>query len=80
MRIMEHIRDKTAHAFRVNPGRGCPTIVAADSVSNWNITAARAVLLAGQNGIVSSLKSLAMTQLAVHDALNAIDRRMRLTH
>ena len=51
-----------------------PTIAAADSVSNWNITAARAVLLAGQNGIVSS-RSLAMTQVAVHDALNAIDRR-----
>jgi hypothetical protein len=51
-----------------------PTIAAADSVSNWNITAARAALLAGQNSIVSS-RSLAMTQVAVHDALNAIDRR-----
>ena len=75
MRIIEHIRARQLRTLFVSIlVVAAATIAAADSVSNWNITAARAVLLAGQNGIVSS-RSLAMTQVAVHDALNAIDRR-----
>src|SRR5262245_10716276 len=53
-----------------------PTIdaAAADRVSNWNVTAVTAAAMAGQNGVVLS-RTLAVPQAAVHDALNAIDRR-----
>jgi PAP2 superfamily protein len=47
---------------------------AADRVSSWNVTAATASAMAGQNAVVSS-RTLAIVQSAVHDALNAIDRR-----
>jgi vanadium-dependent haloperoxidase-like protein len=46
----------------------------ADRVSNWNVTAVTATAMAGQIAVVQS-RSLAMVQAAVHDALNAIDRR-----
>jgi len=47
----------------------------ADSdVFHWNETAFAVTAAGGQNPIVIS-RSVAMTQLAVHDALNAIDRR-----
>jgi hypothetical protein len=47
---------------------------AGDRVAAWSATAATATLMAGQNGVVSS-RSLAMTQVAVHDALNTIQLR-----
>jgi PAP2 superfamily len=47
---------------------------AVDPVSNWNSVAVQAVLTAGQNNIVSS-RTLAIAQVAIHDALNAIDSR-----
>ena len=50
------------------------TGAAACGVAAWNVTAVDATLLAGQNPTVQS-QALAATQAAVHDALNAIDRR-----
>jgi hypothetical protein len=46
----------------------------ADRVAAWNATAVTAISMVGQNGAVSS-RSMAIAQVAVHDALNAIDRR-----
>jgi hypothetical protein len=46
----------------------------ADEVFDWNIVGFEATASAGQNNIVLS-RTIAMMQLAVHDALNAIDRR-----
>src|SRR5215470_15902117 len=52
-----------------------PTTAArADSVSQWNQIAVQTCLTAGENGLPLS-RALAMAQTAVHDALNAIDRR-----
>ncbi|HXI27259.1 MAG TPA: vanadium-dependent haloperoxidase [Vicinamibacterales bacterium] len=50
------------------------SIAAADPVSPWNAIAVQATLAAGQNAIVAS-RTLAIAQVAVHDALNAIDSR-----
>lgn len=50
------------------------TGAAADRVADWNVTAVEATLMAGENPTVQS-RALAVTQAAVHDALNAIDRR-----
>lgn len=50
------------------------TRVGADEVFEWNETAFAVTVAGGQNPILVS-RSLAMVQLAVHDALNAIDRR-----
>jgi hypothetical protein len=47
---------------------------AADPVSSWNLVATQAALAASQNGVVVS-RTLAMVQVAVHDALNTIDPR-----
>jgi len=49
-------------------------VAAADRVSSWNVTAATALTMAGQNAVVSS-RTLAIVQAAVHDALNGVDRR-----
>ena len=48
----------------------------ADAVTNWNSIATRASAAAGQNGIVQT-RTYAIAQIAVHDALNAIERRYR---
>ena len=45
-----------------------------DPVSNWNSIAAQATLTAGENGVVSS-RTIAIAQVAIHDALNTIDPR-----
>jgi PAP2 superfamily/Vanadium chloroperoxidase N-terminal domain len=45
-----------------------------DEVLEWNTVALEVVAAGGQNAVVMS-RSLAMTHLAMHDALNAIDRR-----
>jgi hypothetical protein len=50
------------------------TSTAADPVSDWNTIAGQSTVTAGQNGSVAS-RTLAITQIAVHDALNAIDSR-----
>ena len=50
------------------------TGAAAERVADWNVTAVDATLMAGENPTVQS-RALAVTQAAVHDALNAIDRR-----
>jgi PAP2 superfamily. len=46
----------------------------ADDVTDWNATAIDVLALGGQNPVVMT-RGLAMAHLAVHDALNAIDRR-----
>ncbi|MGH7367813.1 MAG: hypothetical protein ACREK9_15510 [Candidatus Rokuibacteriota bacterium] len=46
----------------------------ANEVLQWNETTMKAIAANGQNSIVST-RTLAMVQVAVHDALNAIDRR-----
>ena len=51
-----------------------PAAAVVDPVSNWNSVAVQATLTAGQNAIVPS-RTLAIAQVAVHDALNAIDAR-----
>ena len=48
--------------------------VLANEVVQWNETTMKAIATNGQNNIVST-RTLAMVQVAVHDALNAIDRR-----
>jgi hypothetical protein len=45
-----------------------------DPVSNWNSVAVQGTLTAGENAIVAS-RTLAIAQVAIHDALNAIDSR-----
>ena len=47
---------------------------AAERVANWNAVAVSATVRSGHNGVVQS-RALAITQVAVHDALNAIERR-----
>jgi len=47
---------------------------AADEVFDWNVAGFEATATGGQNPIVMS-RTMAMLHLAVHDALNAIDRR-----
>jgi hypothetical protein len=60
---------------------GCPAAVRADAVLQWNQTATRAAFAAGLDnslGCVDPLhesRMLAMMHVAIHDALNAIDRR-----
>jgi hypothetical protein len=46
----------------------------ADEVTDWNIVGIDVLALGGQNSVVMT-RGLAMAHLAVHDALNAIDRR-----
>ena len=46
----------------------------ANEVVQWNETTMKAIAANGQNNIVST-RTLAMVQVAVHDALNAISRR-----
>ena len=46
----------------------------ADEVTDWNAIAVDVLVIGGQNPVVMT-RGLAMAHLAVHDALNAIDRR-----
>jgi hypothetical protein len=55
-------------------GVGMPSRAAANEVLDWNVIGLEASATGGQNAAVVS-RSMAMMQLAVHDALNAIDRR-----
>jgi hypothetical protein len=47
---------------------------AANEVLQWNETTMKAIAANGQNNVVAT-RTLAMVQAAVHDVLNAIDRR-----
>jgi hypothetical protein len=47
---------------------------AANEVVQWNDTTMKVIVANGQNPVVST-RTLAMVQAAVHDAVNAIDRR-----
>lgn len=49
---------------------------AADPVSTWNELAVQATLTAGE-GAVPQSRTLAMVQIAIHDALNSIEPRYR---
>jgi len=55
-------------------GAGLPHEATADEIFDWNVTGFDAIATGGQNPIVIS-RTMAMVHLAVHDALNAIDRR-----
>jgi hypothetical protein len=55
-------------------GLGAPRGATADEVLDWNIIGFEATAAGGQNNIVIS-RSVTMMQLAIHDALNAIERR-----
>jgi len=57
-----------------SPHIAAATPGAVDAVSNWNLIALQAAGTAGQGVIVQS-RTLAIVQVAVHDALNAIDPR-----
>ena len=46
----------------------------ADELTDWNVVALDVLVLGGHNAIVMT-RGLAMSHLAAHDALNAIDRR-----
>ena len=59
---------------------GVPVAAAADAVTAWNATAraaARAACLAPYYDPFHESRAYAMAHLAIHDALNAIDRRSR---
>ncbi len=49
-------------------------IARANAVADWNDTAVSALLAAGHNNVTVT-RGLAMVQIAVHDTLNAIERR-----
>jgi hypothetical protein len=51
-----------------------PRPAAADDVVDWNVTGFEATVAGGQNAILVS-RTMAMMHLAVHDALNAVERR-----
>ena len=53
---------------------GLPTIAQADVVTDWNVIATSNARLEGKNAVEQS-RIYAMTHAAIHDALNAIDRR-----
>src|SRR5215475_2979542 len=53
---------------------GTPRAAAADEVFDWNVTGFEATAEGGQNPILIS-RTMTMVHLAVHDALNAIERR-----
>jgi hypothetical protein len=55
-------------------GLAMPRQAAADEVFDWNVTGFEATLAGGQNAILIS-RTMAMMQLAIHDALNAIEPR-----
>ena len=50
--------------------------VRADEVTDWNLIAVNNAAVSGTNPILQS-RVFAMTHAAIHDALNAIDRRYK---
>jgi hypothetical protein len=57
-----------------SPHIAAATPAAVDPVSNWNVIALQAAATAGESPIVQS-RTLAIVQVAIHDALNTIDPR-----
>src|SRR4029450_8459967 len=58
----------------------CPDAASADAVITWNLNAAQAATaacLAPLNNPLHESRIYAMMHVAIHDALNAIDRRSR---
>ena len=55
---------------------GSPLLARADVITSWNDTAGRAARLCNANPLHES-RMYAMAHLAIHDALNAIDRRFQ---
>src|SRR5262245_9015535 len=55
-------------------GLALPQTAVADEVFDWNVTGFEAAAVGGQNPVVIS-RTMAMMHLAVHDALNTINRR-----
>ena len=55
---------------------GCPLPARADAITDWSDTAGRAARMCNANPLHES-RMYAMVHLAIHDALNAIDRRFR---
>src|SRR4029450_5197734 len=55
-------------------GLGMPRAGTADEVFDWNVTGFEATAEGGQNAILIS-RTMTMMHLAVHDALNAVERR-----
>ncbi|MGE5780469.1 MAG: hypothetical protein ACM30D_14355 [Hyphomicrobiales bacterium] len=53
---------------------GTPHAATADEVFDWNVTGFEVTAEGGQNAIMIS-RTMTMMHLAVHDALNAIERR-----
>src|SRR5262245_18515028 len=53
---------------------GTPQAATADEVFDWNVTGFEATAEGGQNAVMMS-RTMTMMHLAVHDALNAIERR-----
>ena len=69
----------TASAAIAAPANAHPT-VRSDAVTTWNANAGEAAVaacLAPTNNPLHESRMYAMTHLAIHDALNAIDRRSR---
>jgi hypothetical protein len=56
---------------------GLTIVSRADVVIDWNVIATNAAFAAGKNSLEQS-RIYAMTHAAIHDALNAIDRRYKL--
>jgi hypothetical protein len=59
-----------------------PRLAVADAVTDWNVNAAKALRAAcieppGSNNPLHESRAYAMMHVAIHDALNAIDRRSR---
>jgi len=72
-------RIRVARAFFVSAlvgllSLGMSRAATADEVFEWNVTGFEASAAGGQNALVVS-RTMTMVHLAVHDALNAIDRR-----
>jgi hypothetical protein len=51
-----------------------PVALRADEVTNWNLVATTVAFAAGQNPPLQT-RTYAIVHVAIHDALNAIDRR-----
>ena len=77
---------RAVHAAKIGLSVGLvlffPPRAAADAVTEWNVNAGKAMLAAcieppGSNDPLHESRIYAMMHVAIHDALNAIDRRSR---
>jgi PAP2 superfamily/Vanadium chloroperoxidase N-terminal domain len=77
--MLTGMRRSTIHALTITgtlatAAIAAPTPAAADAVLDWNVTGFEATSTGGQNNAALS-RPMAMMHLAVHDALNALERR-----